>query len=292
MAASPDVSEPDIFGAVLPDADSGFGIERRVLITGGASGLGRALVDEYLRNGKTQRIHVWDIDEAAGRSLAGAHERVKFDKVDMGDEQAVADAVARLLSSRENIDTVICNAGISCCGGFPFTDWEAEMKVMRINLHGHLRLLRELLAGRGIRRNGRVAFVVSASVVLPFPVAVVYAASKAGLNGFADALEPWLRHYGISVTRIYPGPMRTPHQQKYYAEMKPHSGATPEKIARVSARAIDRRRRRVWPDGPSKFFRFLSSVANWSMPWLMHRYSEKFSDLLYRHEPRGVDPEP
>lgn len=284
MAAAPELSEPDVFCAGEPVSDNGVGIERRVLITGGASGLGRALVDEYLRNGKTRCIHVWDIDEEAGSALARAHGRVTFEKVDMGDEQSVADAVARLLSTRENVDTLICNAGISCCGGFPFTDWDSEMKVMRINLHGHLRLLRELLAGRGIRRNGRVAFVVSASVVLPFPVAVVYAASKAGLNGFADALEPWLRHYGISVTRIYPGPMRTPHQQKYYAEMKPHSGATPEKIARISARAIARRRRRVWPDGPSKFFRFLSGVANWSLPWLMHRYSEKFADMLYPDE--------
>ena len=272
----------------------GDGVQRRVLITGGVSGLGRALVDEYLANGETRTIHVWDVDGEAGCELASVNARVEFQRVDLGDEEEVVAGAAALVKTageaKENIDTVICNAGISCSGGFPHTGWETEMKVMRINLHGHLRLLRELLAARAVSRGGRVAFVVSASVVLPFPVAVVYAASKAGLNGFADALEPWLRHYGISVTRIYPGPMRTPHQMKYYAEMKPHSGATPEKIARISARAIRRRKRRVFPDGPSKFFRILSAVANWSMPMLMHRYSKKFPEMLYPEEQNDSDP--
>ena len=279
-----------------PGKSPGDGVQRRVLITGGVSGLGRALVDEYLSGGDTRTVHVWDVDEKAGQALADAHEKVRFQRVDLGDDQKVAAAAASLLSlageEGGTIDTVICNAGISCSGGFPHTDWQAEMKVMRINLHGHLRLLRELLAARSVSRGGRVAFVVSASVVLPFPVAVVYAASKAGLNGFADALEPWLRHYGISVTRIYPGPMRTPHQVKYYAAMKPHSGATPEKIARISVRAIRRRTRRVYPDGPAKFFRFLSGAANWCMPILMHRYSKKFPEMLYPEEHDGSEPPP
>ena len=269
------------------------GSQRRILITGGASGLGRAMVADYLQRREVSAIHVWDIDAAAGRALADQHETVHFQQVDLGDQDAVAAAVGELLElvAGETVDTLICNAGISSCGGFPYTDWDAEMRVMQINLHGHLRLLRELLGPeRRISEGGRVAFVVSASVVLPFPVAVVYAASKAGLNGFADALEPWLCHYGISVTRIYPGPMRTPHQEKYYAEMKPHSGATAEKIAGISVKAITRRRRRVWPDGPSKFFRVLSGVANWSMPWLMHRYSTRFTDMLYPQDrQRGGD---
>ena len=252
------------------------------------------MVDEYLSDPETRTIHVWDVDEEAGRELAVAHDAVEFQRVDLGNEDEVVAATEALVKTAqeagEKIDTVICNAGISCSGGFPHTDWDTEMRVMRINLHGHLRLLRELLAARAVSRGGRVAFVVSASVVLPFPVAVVYAASKAGLNGFADALEPWLRHYGISVTRIYPGPMRTPHQMKYYAEMKPHSGATPEKIARISARSIRRRKRRVFPDGPAKFFRFLSAVANWSMPMLMHRYSKKFPEMLYPEEQKEDEP--
>ncbi len=273
------------------------GEQRRVLITGGASGLGRAMVADYLQRGHSHvsAIHVWDIDETAGQALADQHEVVHFQRVDLGDQDAVATAVGDLLAlvDGENIDTVICNAGISSCGGFPYTDWDAEMRVMQINLHGHLRLLRELLGPeRRISEGGRIAFVVSASVVLPFPVAVVYAASKAGLNGFADALEPWLFHYGISVTRIYPGPMRTPHQEKYYTEMKPHSGATPEKIAGISVKAIERRKRRVWPDGPSNFFRVFGAVANWAMPWLMHRYSTKFSDMLYPEDSKGDDERP
>jgi len=259
-------------------------IQKRILITGGASGLGRAMVADFLQRCHGTAIHIWDIDEAAGQALADEHGAVHFQQVDLGDQEAVVAAAGDLLelAGGDDIDTVVCNAGISSCGGFPYIDWDAEMRVMKVNLHGHLLLLRELLGPeRRISNGGRVAFVVSASVVLPFPVAVVYAASKAGLSGFADALEPWLRHYGISVTRIYPGPMRTPHQEKYYAGMKPHSGATPEKIAGISVRAIQRRKRRVWPDGPSKFFRMLSGVANWSMPWLMHRYSTKFSDMLY-----------
>lgn len=262
--------------------------QSRVLITGGASGLGRALVDEYLADEMTQAVCVWDVDEAAGAKLAEDCEALSFQRVDLGDDDAVRAAVEAIAAGGATIDTLICNAGISCCGGFPYTDWGDEMRVMQINLHGHMLMLRELLARRLLSRGTRIGFVISASVVLPFPVAVVYGASKAGLNGFADALEPWLRHYDISVTRIYPGPMRTPHQDKYYAALKPHSGATPERIARVTARAIRKRRRRVYPDGPAKFFRVLSATANWAMPRFMHRYSLKFADLLYPEE--GKDP--
>ncbi len=55
--------------------------------------------------------------------------------------------------------------------------------------------------------------VIIAPAPVIVPVAVGYAASKAMLDGFATALEPWLRPWGISVTRVYPGAMQTAHQR-------------------------------------------------------------------------------
>lgn len=253
-------------------------IPSSVLITGGADGLGKALCLEFLSAG-AKRVTVLDVDAEKGALLAEGEPRVDFHPVDLAAYASGEDET--LGCGLGNFDTVICNAGISACGNFRDTPWEEERRLFEVNLFGHMRLVKDLLRTDAIETGGRLAFIVSASLFAPFPLAVAYAASKAGLDGFAHALEPYLIPQKISVTRIYPGTMRTAHQKKYYAGMNPSTGSDPAKIATKVVRGILRRKRHIYPDAMGRGFLTLSKLFPWAMPRLSHKVTKKYDSILY-----------
>ena len=160
---------------------------------------------------------------------------------------------------------------------------------MEINLFGHMRLIKALLQQHMIKDEGRLAFTISASVFTPFPLAVAYASSKAALDGFADALEPYLMPQKISVSRIYPGTMRTAHQQKYYSEMNPSTGANPDQVAEKTVRGIEKRKRRIYPDKMGRSFRMISRFLPWAMPKLAFKATKRYGEILYPDNSTGSE---
>ncbi|MBW3636012.1 MAG: SDR family oxidoreductase [Armatimonadetes bacterium] len=235
-----------------------------VLITGGADGLGRALALTYA--GQGHQVTVLDVDAARGEDLASHHDRIAFVPFNLANFTQ-----GEVEQWSEGFDIVICNAGISVSGDFRHISSEAEREVFEVNVLGHIRLLKLLLQSGRIRRGARLVFVLSASVYLPFPVALAYAASKAALDGFANALEPYLRGERISVTRVYPGPMNTAHHAKYYAQFTPRVGAAPENVARTIVKAVARRQRRVFPDGAGRLCRLGYGLSGQMLAALSHR---------------------
>ena len=245
---------------------------KRVLITGGADGLGKEICLKYLS--MDAEITVLDIDREKGEQLASEHSRISFVPCDLSSFEGTDKLSGEF-------DTVICNAGISACGNFRDTPWETENKIMEVNLFGHMRLIKALLQEQQITTGGRLAFTLSASVFTPFPLAVAYASSKAAMEGFANALEPYLIPKKITISRIYPGTMRTAHQQKYYAEMNPSTGTNPESIAKKVVRGIERRKRRIYPDKMGWSFRMISRILPWAMPGLAFKATKRYRDILY-----------
>ncbi len=245
-----------------------------VLITGGADGLGRALALRYAEEGHC--VTILDVDEARGRCLAAQGEGIVFIPLNLA-----AFAVADLNLLSDSFDIVICNAGISVSGDFCEISSEAEKEVFEVNVLGHIKLLKLLLQSGRIRRGARLAFVLSASVYLPFPVALAYAASKAALEGFANTLEPYLWGERISITRIYPGPMKTAHHAKYYARFAPRGGTSPRKVARSIVKAVKCRRRRVFPDAPSRLFRIAYGVSDKMLAGLSYKLFQRYQDTLF-----------
>jgi NAD(P)-dependent dehydrogenase (short-subunit alcohol dehydrogenase family) len=203
-----------------------------VLITGGSSGLGACLAEAYLNAGEQGTIADVIAPEAASSY-------VQFDcaKPDFAwiDDVAV-------------FDIVICNACISNSEDFQRTNSAMDELVMRLNTLGHMALIRELLTRERIRPGGRLAFIISATQWLPFPIAIGYAASKGALDGFAHALESYLVGRGITVTRVYPGPMCTRHAEKFYARFNRGKGNEPSTIARRVVHAVEKRKRRLIRD--------------------------------------------
>lgn len=165
-----------------------------------------------------------------------------------------------LIPKLDVYDTVICNAGIALSGNFIDHSAEENKKLMHVNTHGHMELIKHMLKHDKIKEGGRIGFVTSASVYFPWPVAIGYATSKAALDGFAHALESYVAHKDISITRIYPGPMKTAHE-KYYEGISEGKGSDPALIAPRVVRAIENRKRKMFPDMASKIMRIGSMIA-------------------------------
>jgi short-subunit dehydrogenase len=213
-----------------------------VLITGGSSGLGHEIAKAHLARG--DKVTILDVtpSELNASYLRCDLSKPTFHKLPL-----------------QNYDRVICNAGISLSGNFKHHRSDQNRKVMDINLHSHIDLVQHLISKRKLNKAARLGFVTSASVYLPWPVALGYAASKAGLDGFAHALGAYLPSH-MSVTRVYPGPMKTAHE-KYYSGISDGTGSHPSLIAAKILKSMDKRKQKCFPDRASKLFRVLSKIA-------------------------------
>lgn len=170
----------------------------RVLVTGGASGLGAAVVDAVLKAGGTPIVLDRDV-----RAVSAA----KAFEVDVADRMAVSEAVTQAAESLGGLDAVVTAAGIDRCGKLadvPAEDWE---QVIFVNLLGTVSVVRAalpyLLASRG-----RVVTVASTLGKRALPEASAYCASKFGVVGFSHALAAETGGE-IGVTTLIPGGMRT-----------------------------------------------------------------------------------
>jgi NAD(P)-dependent dehydrogenase (short-subunit alcohol dehydrogenase family) len=170
----------------------------RVIVTGGGSGLGAAIVEAIRDAGGTPFVFDRDVS-----NLSGA----KALEVDVSDRQAVESAVKEVAESLGGLDGVVTAAGIDRCGKLgdvPAEEWE---KVIGVNLLGTVSVVRAALPYlKGSR--GRVITIASTLGLRALPDATAYCASKFGVIGFSRALAAETGGV-IGVTTIIPGGMKT-----------------------------------------------------------------------------------
>lgn len=192
----------------------------RVLVTGGASGLGRAVALGAARRGAT--VAVADIDRAGAEAVAkacGGH-ALAVDLV-ANSEQAIEDG-AKLLGG---LDVLVNNAGFGA--GEAFLDMKAETWDRTLGLNVKALALASAAAGRIMMRqkSGRIINVTSPASRMALPNYTAYAASKAAVDAITRAAAVALAPHGIRVNSIAPGMMDTPMQR-----------VTEEALARIENR--------------------------------------------------------
>ncbi|MFT3719203.1 SDR family NAD(P)-dependent oxidoreductase [Pseudorhodoferax sp.] len=182
---------------------------RVALVTGAASGIGRATVDRLVREGA--RVLAWDIDAARLDACAGTHgAAVLAQPVDVTDAAAIDTTLAQALPAWGRLDIVVNGAGIVGPNG-PF--WETTPaqwdRVMQINLRGTFLVARA--ACQHLVRNGWGRIVNIASVAAnegPKNLSA-YAATKAGVVGLTKAMGKDLAGTGVLVNAITPALIAT-----------------------------------------------------------------------------------
>src|SRR5579872_5627834 len=109
----------------------------------------------------------------------------------------------------DNVELLINNAGFGIRGPFVETDWDAESRLLQVNVIALMRLTKLYLPGMVRRRSGRILNVASTAAFVPGPFMALYYASKACVFSFSLALASELRGSGVTVTALCPGPTRT-----------------------------------------------------------------------------------
>ena len=230
---------------------------KRVLVTGGADGIGRALVSRYAEAGAD--VTFVDVDAERGAALRG--DAIQFVQADLADRDAV-DALSASLAEASPFDVVIQNAGISHVGPFDASDLEAQQRVIRVNLEAPLVLTAALLTSERVAHGGAIAFVSSLSHYVGYPGAAVYAATKDGLASYARSLSVALASRRILVSRVFPGPTRTAHAERYSPEGSDASKRmSPDAVAKAIERGLRNRRTVIVPGVGARLFALAGSLV-------------------------------
>jgi len=186
--------------------------ERVAVVTGGAQGIGRAIVERFLASGAT--VAIWDRDLALAQKTAGelkAAGRVVAVSVDVRDYADVERARDATLESLGRIDILVNNAGIA---GPNVTTWEypleAWREVMAINLDGPFHCCRAVAPTMMAQNYGRIVNIASIAGKEGNPNAAAYSASKAGVIGLTKSLGKELAKTNIRVNCVTPAAVRTP----------------------------------------------------------------------------------
>lgn len=206
---------------ITPEASARDGLtDRRILVVGGGSGIGRATVRLAAARGARLASTVRDGSEAA--SLSAEVPGIFVAPLELTQRQALAPAVTGLLDKMGRIDAVIYCAGIlfrTPTETMPDEDWD---RLIEINLTSCFRVLRALLpalrASASAGASPAIVVVSSQLGIVGYDQGAAYAASKSGVNGLIRSLALEYAAEGLRVNAVGPGPTETPMTERSRAD--------------------------------------------------------------------------
>lgn len=181
---------------------------KRVLITGGSSGLGQQLVCVCAREGARVAFGYSHNDEGAKKTaeLAGqTGSPIRAFKASVLDGEAVRSMVSGLEADWGGVDALVNNAAISRILPMALLEEEDWDELMDINVKGTYLVTRAVLKGMIRRRAGTILNIGSLAGMRIIEAPVHYATSKAAIKGFTESLAKELGRYGIRVNCLAPG---------------------------------------------------------------------------------------
>ena len=186
--------------------------ERRpAVVTGGSSGIGRAIAIALAAAGHPVVLgarRVTECEEAAAAIRSEGGEAVAI-HLDLANGDSVERFAAAAVDTLGEVEIVISNAAQNMAGTVLDTDPTQLEAVLGVNIGGTHRLVRALLPGLVERRRGDVVFVTSDVAERPRPTMAAYVTSKWGLEGYVRSLQMELEGTGVRATIVRPGPTLT-----------------------------------------------------------------------------------
>lgn len=174
---------------------------RTVLVTGASSGIGRATARVFADEG----FQVF----GTSRQPLGSEAGVRMLPLNVCCQESVTRCVTEILDHTSHIDVLVNNAGMMLEGFTEETTLAEVADVFATNFYGTVRVTNAVLPGMRQRRSGRVINIGSLAAWIGEPGEGFYAASKAALARYTEALRHEVWHCGIRVSLVEPGPFAT-----------------------------------------------------------------------------------
>jgi NAD(P)-dependent dehydrogenase (short-subunit alcohol dehydrogenase family) len=213
-----------------------------VIVTGGASGIGKALVERFKREG-AEGLIVADLNEAGAKAVADSVGGLSL-RCDVAREEEV-DALAKLAEERfGRIDLFCSNAGVSVrdpdMNNAASADNQGWALGWGVNVMAHVYAARAALPGMIARGEGYFLNTVSAAGLLSQIGSAVYSTTKHAAVGFGEHLAITHRSQGIRVSLLCPQAVDTPMLGGAQGSQNVDGVLSPEQVAEVVVEGLDR----------------------------------------------------
>lgn len=180
------------------------------LVTGASSGIGYELAKVFAKNGYDLLIVAQsDKLKKAQADFQNIGSEVICVQVDLASSDGVDSLCQKLEDLDRPIDVLVVNAGVGVGGEFSLTDLHDELNMVKLNVLYPLTLTKFVLKEMLKRGEGKILFTSSIAADMPGPYYAVYAATKAFLQSFAEALRCEVKNQGVTVTALQPGATKT-----------------------------------------------------------------------------------
>ena len=241
---------------------------KRVLITGGASGIGKIMGRIFLEKGAI--LIIWDINQIKiDKPIDEISKFVEIHgyKVDISDLVQIKSASALVASTIGTVDVLINNAGIVVGKYFQDHTTSEILQTMNINANAPMLVTHEFLPAMILQNSGHVCNIASSAGLISNPRMSVYAASKWAVIGWSDSvrIEMQRQNINVGVTTVTP----------YYINTGMFDGVrslipilNPERVAREIVRAIEKNRIILSMPFSMHFIRFFQGLLPiWLFDW-------------------------
>ena len=184
---------------------------RIAVVTGASSGIGLATTGALARAGWTVVATARHPESAdALQTLAASTPSILIGPMDVTDDGSVRSRIDSVLADFGRIDLLINNAGAGYRGTLEQLDVAELTATMEVNFFGVVRVTKAVLPTMRAARSGRIVTVTSLNGVVALPFSDAYNAAKFAVEGLMEGLAPVLREFGVYVSVLEPGPVRTP----------------------------------------------------------------------------------
>jgi len=221
-----------------------------VWITGGGTGIGRALAEACLQRGDSVAIsgRRAEVLQNTAREIDPSGQRVLVVAGDVGDPGFAAQAVSQIHARWEKVDCLINNAGHNDSRSMEAAQPDDYLAAFKINCLGAIHCAQAVLPGMRSRRQGKIITISSIYGRWASANSPTYSTAKYAVTGFSDSLRQAVMGSGVHVMTVFPGFICTDMTMPYVkpGSLKARFGARPASIAKAILRAADRGRRELY----------------------------------------------
>ncbi|GAB1614801.1 SDR family oxidoreductase [Pseudomonas sp. SWRI100] len=231
---------------------------RYAMITGASSGLGLALAEALARRGRNLILVARQretVEPVAIELTQRFGVEVLFRACDLSQPLRLSGFVLELEEGERRIDLLVNCAGLRTYGPFLAHEWADEQDLLEVNILAMSRLCHAIGNLMAVQGGGQILNVAGLAGVAPGPWMAAYAASKAYVLSFSQALREELKRTGIKVSVLCPGPVRSSRRCIPRLEGSTRC-LSPEEVALYTVRALDKNRTLITPGRRNRWLAF------------------------------------